>query len=339
MMSGSLVILTAVALFAGVVGGIVSDVYILPEQVSGTNANIFSSRVPSHTLADTNDPIFFRDQLRRTITLVPKKEYERTGYIPLDHTYTGVVLTDTGWFVVPSFEGALLPKEWVAITAAGQSYPIHTFVSDPTYHFIYGALDGDGFRVASFATLSALVPGTFLWAMSDGEFGRTTLASPTSFSQKDIPAYVGQEMYTFKTQQPSAPGTVLWTEDGTFFGFANDIGVIVPWFVIESTYTNVFTSTSIEHHVLPVKGHVIRLTEKQSVQAEGAAYALYVDTVDTSFGNEDIVSGDVITHIADRAIEPWTLQGIVAKQGGDTVRVRVLRDGTRQDLSLPKVLL
>ncbi|PIR75237.1 MAG: hypothetical protein COU34_03815, partial [Candidatus Magasanikbacteria bacterium CG10_big_fil_rev_8_21_14_0_10_43_9] len=267
----------------------------------------------------------------RSVTLVQKDVYEATGYIPLTDTYEAVLLTDTGWFVMPEARDQVFrPEEWIAVTMNGETYEVDSFQKDPAYDLIYGSLGGDGFRVTAFAPVSSLEPSTSLWAMHQGDLERTALTYPTPVSE-GAPTFLGDAQYMFQLQAQTLPASILWTDDGAFFGFLNGEGVIVPWFVIESIYTDVFTGTPIVHTTFPVKGSVVRLTEKQSATAGDAKYGFFVEIADEKTG---LQKNDLITHIGDTAIEPWTLQALILSQTRETVSVHLLRDGARIDLTL-----
>jgi len=332
MMSSSLIVITLIALVSGLVGGIVSDVYIVPEQGIGTDTGVIS-RGPAHVITDLQDPVFLRDQLRRSVTLVQKDVYDATGYIPLNNTYEAVLLTDTGWFVMPKQRDMVFrPEEWIAVSMNGETYEIDSFQKDPAYDLLYGSLNGNGFRVTAFAPVSSLEPSTSLWAMHHGVIERTALAYPTPVSV-GVSTPLGGSQYVFQLQDQTVPRSILWTDDGAFFGFVNEEGVIVPWFVVESIYTDVFTGSGIVHDTAPVTGHMVRLTEKQSARVDGAKYGFFVDTV---LEKGVVVAEDLITHVGDSAIEPWTMQALVAKQTGESISVRVLRNGERHDVSILK---
>ena len=331
MLSSSLIVITIIALASGLVGGIVSDVYIVPEQyTTGTGV---VSRGNTHLVKELEDPIFLRDQLRKTVTLVQKSVYSLEGYLPLDYTLTGVLLTDTGWFVIPQL-GELSPAadEWIAVAMNGEVYDVKTFITDARSGVVYGSLQANGFRVTSFADLSSLTPGLSLWALRNGNLERTALAYPEARTGESADT-LGNAQYLFHTEATLPFGTVLWTDDGAFFGFVNDAGVLVPWFMIESMYTDVLSGNEITYTPLPVTGNVVLLTEKQSALAAGARYGFFLDTVDAS---TSLQANDLITHIGDTTIDPWTVQAQIALQNGDTIFLRVLREGERQDVVLNK---
>jgi len=331
MTSSALIIITIIALASGLVGGIVADVYIVPEQ--GINSNSIITRGSGRSVGDFEDPVFLREQLRKTVTLVQKNMYSPNGYLPLEHTLTGVLLTDTGWFVIPQL-GELSPAadEWVAVAMNGEVYDIQKFVTDSASGVVYGSLEGSGFRVTSFADLDALTPGMPLWAMRNGSLDRTALSYPEARTSENAKT-LGNAQYVFRTTEPLPFGTVLWTDEGAFFGFVNDAGVLVPWFMIESEYTDVLAGNEITHTAFSVTGEAVRLTEKQSALSNGARYGFLVDTANKK---TELQIGDLITSIGDTAISPWTMQDLIATHRGDTLPVQVLRDGIRKDIELSK---
>ncbi|EKD67274.1 MAG: hypothetical protein ACD_48C00502G0005 [uncultured bacterium] len=332
MLSSSLIIITIIAFVSGLVGGIVSDVYIVSDQGLGTNIG-FISRGPAPVVTDVEDPVFLRDQLRRSVTLVKKDVYTDVGYIPLTNTYEAVLLTDTGWFVMSADrESIFQPEEWLAVTLTGETYTVDSFRKDPEYDLVYGTLQGEGFRVTSFASVSSLIPGVALWAMHESVLERTELAYPSPVAER-VRTAVGDAQYTFAVQSSLASRSILWTDEGALFGFVNADGSLVPWFVIESIYTDVFLGKTISRDTLPIAGHMVRLTEKQRVDAEGVQYGFFVEMFSEGSG---IKKGDLITHVGDIAIEPWTMQALVAQQKGESVSLRLLREGERVDISVLK---
>jgi hypothetical protein len=329
----SIIFVTALAFISGLVGGIISDVYITPEYDAYTGV-IQNKRVITQTVQQTPDPLFVREQYRRMLFLSPRAVYEKTGYVSPDTVITAVLLTDTGWFVVPTPTKGINAKSWVAVTAAGEAYNIESIVLDKEQGLVYGSLDGEGFRVASFPFLDSFEPGRGIWISKNGTLERSTLAYP-SLREDILGTYrPGESSYVFKPLDSAPSGAVVWTEGGEFFGFVNKEGAIKPWYVVKSVYTNVFTEQPIAHDVLPVQGYAVALTEEESAII-GGRYGFYIESVDS--GITEIAAGDVIVGIEDNPLVPWILEANVLLHNGESIIVRVLTGGDVVEKILEKI--
>ncbi len=328
----SVVFVSLMAFFSGLVGGIVSDVYITPEydEYSGI---IRESRVVTRTIQQTPDPLFLREQYRRMLYLVPKPTYQKLQHIVPGTAVQAVLLTDTGWFVVPSLGNNIQAKSWVAVTSEGEVYDIESIVPDETEELVYGSLDGDGFRVVTFPFLDALDPGTGLWIAYNGTLEKNTLAYPEKNNTMASVYSPNDASYTFKPYDASPAGSVVWGEDGSFVGFVDKEGAIKPWFVVKSVYTKVFTGNPIEHQTLPFRGYSVILTEDQHALAH-SRYGFYI--ADVSVGVEDVQSGDIVVALSGNPIVPWTLNAMLAEHVGEHIEVNVLRDGDIQSTQIQK---
>ena len=327
----SILFMTVLSFISGLVGGIVSTVYIIPEYDVNTGL-IRGQRVVTKTVAESApDPLFVREQYRRVLSLVPKTLYDNTGYVPLDATVSAVLLTDTGWFVAPLPAGGVQATQWVAVTSDGEEHLIKTVVVDGARGLFYGLLDGSGFRVVTFPGLDALDAGTDVWLATHGTLDRSTLVYPTISKEIEKTYSPGEPAYTFSLSNSVLPGTVVWTSDGKFFGFVNSMGGITPWYVIQSVYTNVFTDKVLVRNVLPVHGHVVSLPESESARV-GGRYGFYIERVDPRA--QMIKKGDAIVQLEGNPLVPWTLEARILLHQGDQIPVTVLRDSDLIEMQL-----
>ncbi len=321
----SIIFVSVLAFISGLVGGIISDVYITPEYDEYTGL-IREQRVVPSIAQQTPDPLFVREQFRRTISLLPKNTYEQSGHIAPDSAVTGILLTDTGWFVAPIPAAGIQARSWVAVTASGLVYDIESLVFDTEQGLVYGSIEAEGFRVVSFPVVESLDPGVGVWVAQHGTLERTQLAYPSTNKKTGNTYSLGEAAYTFSTVNPVLAGSVVWTEEGNFLGFVEDEGVITPWYVVKSVYTNVFTGNAIAHPLFPIHGYIVTLTEDESALA-GGRYGFYVERVDTSA--TDVIPGDIIVEFRGDPIVPWLLEAQVAEHTEDKARLTVLAEQLR----------
>lgn len=320
----SVIFVSLMAFFSGLVGGIVSDVYITPEYDDALGV-VRESRVISMAQDKAPDALFVRDTYRRTLSLVPRAAFERVGHVVPGTATNAVLLTDTGWFVAPAPASGIQARSWVAVSSDGVAHEIASIVFDVEQGLVYGSLESNGFRVASFPFINAIRPGAGLWIAAHGTLEKTSLSYPEKNTNLSTSYRPGENAFVFRPVDTAPAGSIVWGEDGTFFGFVDNTGAITPWFVVKSVYTRVFAGESIDHKTVPIRGYTITLSEDESALT-GGRHGFFVDRVDGV--SEIFEPGDIIVHIAGDVLTPWTLDAVVAAQSGsDTTRITLLRDG------------
>jgi hypothetical protein len=318
----SIIFIAVFAFISGLVGGIISDTYITPEYDAYTSViRNQQAKVPS----SVPDPLLVSTLMTQTVSLVPRALYEQTRHVTPDTSISAVLLTDTGWFVAPLPPAGMLARNWVAVSTAGVSYDIESLVVDSTAGVVYGFLDGNGFRVVSFSTVETLTAGTNVWTQSFGSLKPNTLAEPMNVVAGIGARSAGASPYSFMLTQPVPDGSVVWTQDGMFVGFLNKESGLLPWFVIQSVYTDVFTHTPIVHLTVPMQGHIVVLSDTEHALT-GAQFGLYVTQIDRGV-DSDVRVDDIVVSIAGKTFFPWTLDAVIAEQRAGVVNVRVLEDG------------
>lgn len=324
----SILFIAGLSFVSGIVGGIISDVYITPDYNFYYGVARGQYVIPK-VVEQVPDALFVREQYRQTLSLVQKKIYEKSARVSPDTAITAVFISDTGWFVAPSPANGMQAQNWLAITSDGAVYTIKNIILDTEEELVYGSIEGEGFRVVSFPFLDALDSGKGLWIGKNGRLERSVLAYPSLWRDDSSNIYrPGEVAYAFRVLDIAPLGSVVWTEDGKFFGFVDKNGTIKPWFVIKSVYTNVFAGKQIVHTVLPVQGYIVMLSENESVLA-GGRYGFYIERVDA--GVDNLKKGDVIVAFNGESLVPWLFSANIELHTGDSATISVLRDSNLLD--------
>lgn len=320
----SIVFVSIFAFVSGLVGGIVSDVYITPEYDAYTGV-VQEARVVTRSFEQIPDAFFIRNQYRRMLSLVPRSLYENGQHRMPGAGINAVLLTDSGWFVAPILDRGIQANNLVALSSAGEVYEIESFVFDTEAGLVYGSLAGEGFRVVSFPANDALKPGTGVWIAGDGTLQRSILTYPKRSNTVQPMYQIGDIGYRSFVSDNVETGSVVWTEEGAFLGFVDNEGAIKPWFVVTSVYSSVFSGELISRESIPISGYIVSLLEDERAVVD-IQYGFYIEKVGN--GLDELELGDILVEIAGEPVAPWRVDALIAENRKKDIDVTILRSGT-----------
>ncbi len=241
-----------------------------------------------------------------------------------------MMLTSEGWAVMyaPAYvRGA--HQYWESIDHQGMIHRISTSFLDPVSGLVYLKVEGDGFRGdVSFPDWDAIDIEKPILAVSVGGVAPAALESlvPTSDTE-EYDLWKPRMVYTLAGDV--TPGDVLIAEDGTFLGYVNEASEMIESWMVSTQLQSLFSQSKNEYRTLALRGYQV-----DGVVADDAFASLkgfYVSNSPTRASTSTVATGDVVVGIAGLPFDEQTAARDLLF-AGDTVRMRVLRNGNIEEL-------
>lgn len=301
----------------------------------------------STTIDEENDPFsFFFGEQTETQDLTPDEDYIGTGFVVKEN---GIIVTNK--HVVSDPE-----ESYIVVDEKGNKYDIENIYQDPLNDIAILAINNPpsgGLPVITLGDSDNLQVGQFVIAIGTalGEFRNTVTTGVVSGLGRGITAgspfqgfveRLDNVIQTDAAINPGNSGGPLLNSSGHVIGVntavssqGENIGFAIPIDIVKDSLNN-FTSTGeFERPFLGVSYNLI--SQRAALLNEMPQGALVQQVVEGSAAEEvGIREGDIITEIDGQKINDTdkSIAVVISKKKiGDTIKLKVYRDGETIDLS------
>lgn len=329
-----LVVATAFALFAGIVGALVVIGWVWPNLAEGGSWLVTRSRSAAAAPTDA-----VQAEAREKFFTIYRKAATINGVVSLaraDRLAVGTTVTSDGWLVsyLPGYDGAY--QNWIIVGPHGFLYNADQAVFDKRSNMIFvklaslrsgGRPAGEQFKVATFSTAPERSAAAFVW--QDGNWFPTSVVGLTTDLAADshldtAPVSVARLQGNFTVGSP------VIDDQGDFLGILATTNEILPAPFIGNALQGIQEQGHPVYRSLGAEGW---FSDERPLAVNGQPVAGFL--VARVLANKSVLrKGDIIEEVDGRSLNSALMWYTNASP---KVHVKVLRTGKILEMDVPVI--
>lgn len=306
--------------------------WITPAQVASIGYRQNITNGDKGSTFQSADPALVRQIEQKTVTIFDRrKKTNKLFYTEKAKVGVAAMLSSDGWVAVyyPSYVAGE-EKNWEAVDDQGLYHNLGKAVYDKIAELLYFKIEGNGFRISSFADWHNLSSGQGLWAVGKDGWRRVSLGELVSVESKTtLPIWRPTRYYSLSSA--TIDGALLFNDNGELTG-VTESGKVMPAWLISSQVGSLLDKNVVKYNLVNWKGWMIN-----GVEWEGRRKNLNGFYISEASGvsAKSIKIGDVIIKINGDAVSEQTLAEKIFI-ASDEFRVTVWRNGEEIEVSVKK---
>lgn len=247
-----------------------------------------------------------------------------------------VLISSDGWSVLyqPDYKFGE-EKKWDLVDYQGLYHEVEKVVFDNETDLLYVKVEGQGFRIASFADSGDVNLSTFLWAVDEKKWINTIIDGVVSLSKsKNFPIWQAQQAY--KIDRAIDKHMILLDDKGELVGFVAEDGMVISGLYVEEQIVSLLDSHKIIHKKLPLSGYFVNAIENEEKEVWQEISGFYIIDSNTKVSSSTVGVGDLIVKINNDSFTKESLFEQVL-QAPEEVSLTVLRDSKEVDILAKKL--
>ncbi len=289
----------------------------------------------THLLATNKPDQSFQHQVGQKILRVydKNKKINKNFYNQDSLIFSAGILSSDGWAVAyyPSYKVGL-EKNWEAVDSQGLYYSVEKTVYDSVAELLYLKVDGQGFRLNSFADWSDLSIGNSYWAFGRDDWQEILLAD-LIFANTNKAYLIWRPQYFYSVWQDLASGTLLFDGKGALVGVVDKDKLLRPAWLMEGRVNSLLELGQISYYGLSWRGYMVAGVELDNKWKKLSGF--YVTEADSFVTTSTVGVGDVILKINGLLVDEKFLAAQLYS-APDVFNVSIWRAGEEMDIEVTK---